>query len=141
MPTQLGQCFVPHEGELQACADQIAGALGASVARLYDNNHVFNPADTCADYNEASFVGYSPVTPIAWGSPFLNVDGKAETDSPTLTFAFTAGLGTAVVFGLYLTDPGQTKLLRVIPFLFPVTLSPAAPTLALVLQLTDASEL
>jgi len=57
-----------------------------------------------------------------------------------LNWNYTAGAGTADVFGIYVTDAAKTKLLAVIPFLSPVTLSPSNNTLTRVIQLTCISQ-
>jgi hypothetical protein len=133
--------FIPDEGAKNDLDNWVAGDLGSCAVRLYDNNHVFGVTDTVSDYNESSFVGYAPAMSPAWGPPFINGDGKAETDSPGLTWTFTSGSGTAVVYGIYITDSAGTKLLAVIPLLSPVTLSPAQPSLTYVVQITAVSEL
>lgn len=133
--------YIPQQGDLSDLAGWLAGDLGTAYARLYDTSHVFSPADTPASYHEASFVGYSPVTAMGWGVPFINMAGKAEVDSSALVWAFTGGLGTAPVYGIFVTDPSNTKLLLVAPFLAPIILTPTQPNLSQVLQVTAVSEL
>lgn len=133
--------FVPKQGLLSDLADLLAGQLATAVVRLYANNVVYTPNRVPADYTEASFVGYAPIGAVAWGVPFVNSADKAESDSPILTWTFTGAIGTHVVFGAYITDPGLTKLLRVIPFIMPFTFAPVTPVLQRVVQLVHASEL
>jgi hypothetical protein len=133
--------YVPKQGALSDLDSWIAGDLGASIVRLYASNTPYTPDRVCGDYTEASFVGYAPVGPLSWPPSFTNGSGKAETDSPAISFTFTGGSGTAIVYGIFVTDPSQTKLLLVIPFASPVTLSPSNTSLERVLQVTEVSEL
>lgn len=132
---------VPKQGALSDLAAWIAGELGSCLVKLYVSNTVYTPDRIPSDYTEASFAGYAPIAAPSWGVPFTNVGGKAETDSPTLTWAYTAASGTATVFGVFVTDTTGTKLLLVVPFITPETLTPGSPTLTRTLQLTEVSEL
>jgi hypothetical protein len=132
--------FVPKQGALSDLADWIAGDLGSCYVRLYVNNVVYTPDRVCGDYTEASFAGYSPASGFSWGAPFTNLAGKAETDSPALTFTFTGATGTHTAFGIFITDAAQSKLLAVIPFLAPVIFSPGSPTETRMVQVTEVSE-
>jgi hypothetical protein len=133
--------FVPDQGALSDLADWIAGDLGSGVARLYVSNTPYSKTRVCGDYTEASWAGYVPATPLAWGVPFINTDGKAETDSASFTYHYTVGSGSAFAFGIYVTDPGQTKLLIVVPFINPVKFTPAQPDFPSILQVTAISQL
>lgn len=133
--------FVPQQGQLSNLAGWIAGDLGTALARLYASNTPYLPTRTPADYTEASFPGYAPASPLSWGAPFTNGDGKAESDSATLVWTFSGPTGTYPVFGIYLTDPGATKLIQVIPFLQPFTFTPTETQLSYQLQATGISEL
>lgn len=115
--------------------------LNAGSVRLFANN--FTPLRTSvpADFVESSFVGYAPISPANFGAAFLNAGGKAESDSAVLTWTFTAGVGTATVFGWYLTNLAGTKVLLATKFIVPVILSPAAPNLSRTIQATAVSEL
>jgi hypothetical protein len=133
--------YVPEQGALSDLRGWIAGELGAALVRLYVSNTPYLPTRVPADYTEASFTGYAPQGPLAWPAPFTNGAGKAESDSPVVTFNYTAGAGTAIVFGIFVTDPSSTVLLLVVPFQSPITLDPANPVLQRVLQVTEVSEL
>lgn len=137
----IDNVYIPDEGERSALDTWLASADGPALAHLYVNNPVYQPDRVLGDYTEASFVGYSAVGPIAWPASFTNPDSKAESDSPNLTWTFTGGSGSALVYGIYLTDQAVTKLLAVVPFLFPVVLTPGSPTLTRSIQMTDVSEL
>lgn len=133
--------FLPQQGALSDLAAWIAGDLGTAYARLYTNPRVFSPTDTCADYTEAAWPGYVPVQPLVWTAPVINGGGKAETDSQVLTYTYSSGLGTGLANGIYITDPGKTKLLAVFPFLAPVVFAPATPTFSFGAIVTQVSEL
>ena len=133
--------FVPQQGAISDLASWIAGDLGSAAVRLYVNNVVYGPTRVCSDYTEASFSGYSPISSPPWGVPFTNSGGKGETDSPALNFTFTGASGTFPIFGMFVTDPSQTKLLLVVPFVIPFVFSPTNPNLSTVLQVTEVSEL
>lgn len=133
--------YMPKQGAKSDLDAWISGDLGIAYARLYVNSVAYTPDRICADFTEASFAGYAPINGIAWVPAFINGSGKAETDSPPLTYLFTAGVGTAFVYGMYVTDAALSKLLLVIPFLAGVTLSPGSNTLTRTLQVTDTSEL
>lgn len=114
----------PQEGSLSELAGWIAGDLGTCKVKLYSSNTPYVATRVVGDYTEAAFVGYSQISSPAWGTPFVNGSGQAETDSPVLNWSYTGSSGTAQVFGIYLTDSSEAKLLAVVPFVSPVTLTP-----------------
>ena len=132
---------IAQAGDLDNLTRWIAGPLGSAWLRLYATDVPFDPANTPADYVEASFPGYVPINPVSWGTPFLNSDGKAETDSGTMEFTYPGKTGHYTVYGLYLTDVGLTKLFAVWPFLAPFVFSGKQQSLPLTLSLTAVSEL
>ena len=117
-------------------------AANQVFARLNDNNYTPVHTSVPGDFNEASFVGYSPVAPN-FAAAFVNGASKAEIDSAVISWLFTAGVGTATVFGWYLTydTGGGDVLVCASKFVLPVTLSPASPNLDRVVRLTAVSEL
>jgi hypothetical protein len=133
--------YIPNDGAIAALAAWLASVVGPATARLYDNNLPYLPTRVLADYNEASFAGYAPIVGVAWGVIFLNIAGKAESDSPALNWTFTAGAGTQPVFGIYFTDNPATKLQAVVPFSTPFVFAPANRNMSKLVQLTDVSEL
>jgi hypothetical protein len=118
-----------------------AGDLAGCYVRLFTNPAIYNHANTPASYVEAAFAGYAPVVGPAWGVPFLNASSQGEIDSPVLTWTYTAGSGTQIVHGIFVTDPTNTKLFLAVHFLSPVTLSPAQPNLSRTLQITAIDQL
>jgi hypothetical protein len=134
------QLLITNDGALDV-TDSWRARLNAGRVRLFDLPHIPAHADTPASYHEASFVGYAPFAPPAFGVPFLNGGGKAETDSTVLMWNFTAGVGTATIYGWYITDVSGLKVLAACKFLVPVVLTPVSPTLTRIIQITDVSEL
>jgi hypothetical protein len=120
----------PQVGTKSELAGWIAGDLGSCKVKLYSSNTPYLPTRVVGDYTEATFVGYAQISSPAWGTPFTNGAGQAETDSPVLNWTFTGSSGTAQVFGIYITDSAETKLLVVVPFLNPVTLTPTDTVLS-----------
>ena len=135
-------CMIPDQGAVDDLAGHIALRLGTSIARLWDVFRVPHRADTPASFHEASFPGYVPQAALGWTPPAINGAGKAETDSRILTWTFTAGVGTARVYGVFVTDVSGLRLEAVYQFVGgQVVLTPVNPNLTLALQYTGVSEL
>lgn len=137
----IDNVYIPQSGGVSDLNDWILGALGTCLVKLYASNTPYLPTNIASDYTEASFVGYAAVPSPSWSAAYINGSGAAETDSPPLTWTFTAGSGTATVFGLYITDSTGTALLAVVPFQSPVILTPTVPTVSRTVQLTAISQL
>lgn len=133
--------FFPQAGSRAALNEILAAADGPNRAELYVSNTPYLPTRILTDYTLASFVGYAPVSPILWGVTFINGGGKAEADSPVCHWHFAGLVGTAVVYGILLTDVAGLNLRVVIPFLTAVILTPVSPDLDEIIQLTVTSEL
>lgn len=131
--------FLPQQGALSDLSNWIAQDLGAAYGRLFTSNTIYHPTNTPASYTEAAFVGYSPKFPLGWSAPFINGMGQAESDTAAQTWSFTAGAGSAIVYGIIVTDVGKTKLLLAVHFINPVILTPGNPNLTEVVQLTEQS--
>ncbi len=125
----------PEVGALNELAAWIAGDLGSCLVKLYVSNTPYLPTRIASDYTEASYVGYAPISSPAWGAPFTNGAGQAETDSPTLTWTGTFSSGTYTVYGIYLTDSTGATLLAVVPFQSPIVLTPTELSITRTLQI------
>lgn len=136
----ISEAVIPDEGAL-VNLEQWRAVLNAGTVRLFANNFTPNKSSVLADFLESSFVGYARVTPAGFAPPFTNGDGKAESDSAPCSFTFTAGSGTATVFGMYIVDASDSFVLLAWKFLAPVILTPAQPLLSRVIQATGVSEL
>jgi len=139
--TLIDTVYIPEEGAGARLAAWLASSDGPALAHLYDNNPAYNPQRVLADYQESAFTGYAAVGPLGWGGVSTNPQGKAQGSTSPLLWTFTAGAGTAVVYGMYLTDDPPTVLLAVIPFLDAIVLTPGSPNLVKSVRLTDVSEL
>lgn len=130
---------ITNDGALEDL-ESFRAILNAGSVALWDNN--FNPTkdSVLADFTEASFVGYSRFAPPGFAAPFINGDGKAETDSAVLLWTFTGGTGTAVVYGWLIIDQADAKALAFQKFLEPVILTPGSPNLSRVIQIGAISE-
>ena len=110
----------------QGAVDILTDALGGSpdlVVRLFDNAATVNANTVLVDLVEASFAGYAPVSPT-WSAPAIVAGVPTTVPSPTHADFNYSGGGTATVYGMYLTDSGNTKLRGVTlfasPFVFTV---------------------
>lgn len=130
---------IPDQGAESDLASWVAGDLGSAVARLYVSNVTYNKTRVPADYTEASWPGYAPI-PLVFGAVFINANGEAEIDSQALAWTFGGVSGTYDNFGIYVTDSGMSKLLAVVPFLSPQTVSPSQTSVTGVLQITAVSK-
>lgn len=129
---------IPNQGTIDDL-DSWRPNLNAGSVRLYTNNYTPIHTSVPANFTEATFVGYAPVSPPGFAAAFLNGFGQAETDSGVITFTFTAGVGTVTVYGWFLTNLAGTKVLAATKFLVPIVLTPVAPSLSRVIQLTAES--
>lgn len=119
-------------------------ALGAILAayangwriRLFDNNHTPADGDVIGDYTEATFLGYAALAPT-W-TPGVDGAGNAMLTSDPLAYSFTAGGGSATIYGYFITDPAQVpeELVGAERFGTSVVFSPTIPNLSLVVVVT-----
>jgi len=121
--------------------DQWRTELNGCEVALFSNNYTPVRTSVPGDFTESAFVGYSRVLSPNFAAAFLNPDGKAQINSDILTWTFTSGSGTAVVWGWYILDAGDAHVLVAGRFLLPITLAPASPNLSRVLALTAVTEL
>lgn len=82
--------------------------FSTSKVRLYSNNRTPSDSDVIGDYTEATFSGYSAVTLPA--VPNSTVTAHVASASPS-TVTFTLTSGSQNIYGVYLTDSGNTNLL------------------------------
>lgn len=110
--------------------------------RLWDNNFVPEHDSVFADFTEAGFPGYAPIAPT-FAPAFLNPDMKAEIDSNVLTWVYTGGVGTATVYGWYMSygPSGSEVLVAWRKYFNPLILTPTSTTDSRTAQLTAVSEL
>lgn len=104
--------------------------------RLYKNNVTPDDTSDVSDFMEATFTGYAALTPT-W-TPGTDSFGNALITSDTLNYSFTAGSGSQLIYGYYITDPSQPgePLVGAEIFGTSVTFTPGNPNLALVVTVT-----
>jgi hypothetical protein len=92
--------------------DFIADRLHTSgyTFRLYTNNVTPGTGTVFADFTEATFAGYAAVGggTVTWSAAAL-VGHLATTTGSAIIFNNTSG-GAVNVYGVYVTDAGNTKL-------------------------------
>lgn len=133
--------YVPNEGAMNDLKNWANGDLGTALVHLFDSFVSPDPTLVPTDFSECTFTGYVPAAAAPWGMPFINTNGQAEIDGPALTWSFTAGSGSTLVYGWFMTDAAGTNLLAWCPFQSPVELTPGSPNLSRQIQLTAISQL
>ncbi len=118
-----------YEGALNALA-AMQSAINNFYVRLFTAPTVLSDAVTLGSITQAAFMGYAAVNP-AWGAAFLDGSNVARSNAPTAVFHYTDVSGTALIYGYYLTDPGNTLLFGAELFPAAVTLSPTLNTLSI----------
>jgi hypothetical protein len=78
--------------------------LAKLTLHLFQNLPDISGESLTADFVECTFLGYAPIYPISWGTPFLRPDRKAEIDTCPLRFSCTGGVPSQIAFGWYCTD-------------------------------------
>src|SRR5262245_7299026 len=92
-----------NEGKL-ALLNAKKSYLNTLYLALYQNNHTPVAGDDVTAYTECSFNGYVRQPLTAWGNPFLNAAGKAESDEVVHTFTALDGSVANQVFGYMVLD-------------------------------------
>lgn len=109
-----------NDGKL-ALLNAKRGFLNTLFLHLYQNNHTPAAGDTFDDYTVCTFQGYFSQQLGNWGVPFLNAQGKGETDEVVHTFTATDGSIANYVFGYLVTDSNDNLIFA--------ELNPAGPFL------------
>lgn len=89
--------------------DQLLGTTTSPVtitARLFTNNITPSVSDTLANYTEATFAGYASVNLAGWSAAAV-ASHIGSTTAGNASFTITSG--TQNIYGVYFTDPGNTK--------------------------------
>lgn len=84
--------------------------LAGLTIRLFVNNVTPAGATTEAGLTECSDSGYAAVNNVGYGNAVINAGNQGESDGPTITWTFTHFPGDFTVYGYYLTDPVDGKL-------------------------------
>lgn len=96
--------------------------IAAAVLRLFTNNKVPANLDALGDYTEATFAGYAAAAVSLGGLPAqVNANGSVILPGVGFTPATATGVGLPeTVYGCYLTDAANTKLLAAARFDSPI---------------------
>jgi len=90
--------------------DSPAGALDGAKVRLFTNDYIPSPTSVLADFDEATFGGYTAAD-ASWGPVHYNEDGGAGASGGAPEWV-TSGAGPdETVYGWFLTNAAGTTLL------------------------------
>lgn len=96
---------LPFLSMLDMIAALKTAMLNLSVMKLFTNDITPSVNSLVADFTEATFTGYAPVTLTAFSAPYLTDDDQGAANSPLATFApaspFTVG---EIVHGWFVVD-------------------------------------
>jgi hypothetical protein len=95
---------------IKAELDAMTGSSPISTAklRLFKSNTTPSNATVLSDLTEATFAGYSAISLSGWSAAVVTAH-VAQSDPSPGTFTITSG--TQAIYGWYVTDSGNTKLL------------------------------
>src|SRR5262249_1883068 len=77
---------------------------------LFRNDHVPDETDTLVDYEESTWVGYTPKLLDHWGTPTIDVNNRGRIQHALETFTYTGGGPAEYVYGYYITDSAGANL-------------------------------
>lgn len=127
-----------HLGDLE-----VLGAVNAVPvwlhARLFKNNHVPTVTDVVGDYTVANFSGYPGDVNPTWGTPFVNGDGKGETDGTPITYTHNGGGTSNNIYGIYFVTAGGV-LVFADKFSAPIVMASNGDTFTYTPKITCVSE-
>lgn len=136
---------VPNSQLLQILEDYATlptdPAFETPTMHLFQNDFAPNVAMVLADLTEATFSGYAAAAGLAWGAPFINADGRAETDLPSQQFQHDGGAVANLVYGYYLTNAAGTVLYGAERFAdAPIAMSFATNAIVVLSRLTQGNQ-
>lgn len=82
----------------------------SAVLKLFKNDYTPVDTSTLANFTEADFDGYAPITLNAWGNAFINGSNIAEIDEVVRTFTCTGNTTPNTIYGYYLEDVANQYL-------------------------------
>jgi len=83
-----------------------ANDYGAVTMDLYQNDVTPTEGSILADFTVADFSGYAQETALNFGAPFVNLDGYAEMDLPSVQFDHSGGATANMIYGFYIQKTG-----------------------------------
>ena len=107
-------------------ADYPAAPLKAKL-RLYKNNASPDVNQTLATFVEADFDGYAAVD-IAMSVPTMNDQGMVVSRSNLCDFVVEGGTDPQTIYGIYITNSANSKVIAAQRFDEPQTVGGALPT-------------
>lgn len=127
----------------EALAPEVSLNDGGDL-HLYTNNYTPTPLDVPADYTEANYDTYQPLSiDGAFNAPVKLQDGLWGCRTNLITFPNPGAGGPFTIYGVYMTvvHAAQTKVLLASRFPEPFTLEIGGDTLALRLRFDEWASL
>lgn len=107
----------------QLLADLLADAdVAGCIVRLYQNNLQPTQQNVFADFSEANFVGYAAVAG-ALVAPTIDPQGNPQLVGSNCRFTAGAVAGPQTIYGYYVTNAANNKLLWSEAFATPIVIN------------------
>lgn len=97
--------LVNHRDTLKEYLDATKSYRNSLTLRLFTNDHTPADNDVAEDYTEATFAGYSSITPLNWSDAVWDDVDAAISVEQVRGWVVTAPSPGQQVYGYYLTDP------------------------------------
>ncbi len=132
--------IVPDEGEV-AMLDMLVNGDGMAGLhlRLYQNNLTPDQDTVLADFTEATFSGYAEDSPSFGAAATVSHKGKI-VDTAARDFTHSSGGTSNTVYGYYLVNAPDTKVLWAERFSSPQVVAVNGDKITITLALTENSE-
>lgn len=105
--------IVPDEGEIELLKKLLILTTDTETysVKLYQNNYTPSSSTTGADFTEADFDGYAPVTLNRgdWATPTIDLASEATSSAPMQSW--TCGTFGNTIFGYYVLGSTSGKVL------------------------------
>jgi len=123
--TEMVGAITPLEGQLELLNAYLA-VLASDIPRikLFKNDVVPAVDSVLASFTEADFDGYLEVA-LAPHTAEENPQGWAQADFPQAHFEATGAVTVNTIFGYYITNEAETKVLKAERFATPVAINEA----------------
>jgi hypothetical protein len=105
--------IVPDEGEIELLKKLLILTTDTETysVKLFQNNYIPSSSTTAADFTEADFDGYAPVTlnRSDWSTPTIDISSDALSTAPSQSW--TCGTFGNTIFGYYVLGSTSGKVL------------------------------
>jgi hypothetical protein len=105
---------VPFASTVYFAQSDITNLLQNGLLHIYSTNHTPADADVLATYTAIEANGgagwATPLTVNDWTAAALDAGNVARSQAGVYTFLFSGVGGPITIYGIFLTDPGTTKL-------------------------------